>query len=102
MTAKSPLAEYNVGPKSHNDINQNLNTEIGDSGIEHLESLPWLKRLDLMSSRVSDACIPRLRRFSSLRHLRIYQTRISENGYLEIAEALPDCHIWFYRSNDLG
>ena len=79
-----------------------LNTEIGDLGIEHLESLPWLKRLDLMSSMVSDACIRRLKRFSSLRYLRIYQTRISENGYLEIAEALPDCHIWFYRSNDLG
>jgi len=79
-----------------------LNTEIGDLGIEQLESLPCLKRLDLMNTRVSDASVPTLKRFTSLKYLRIYESRISESGYVEIAKALPDCQIWFYRSNDLG
>jgi len=79
-----------------------LNTEIGDPGIKYLEILPRLKHLDLMSTMVSDDCIPTLKKLSSLIYLRIYQTRISETGHLEIAEALPNCDIWFYRSNDLG
>jgi hypothetical protein len=28
-------------------------------------------------------------------------SQVSENGYTELGRALPDCQIWYYRSNDL-
>jgi hypothetical protein len=78
-----------------------LNDGVGDNGMVQLGGFGSLQRLDLMSTRVSDASIKLLSRLTGLRSLRVYQTQISEIGYEELSRALPDCQIWYYRSNDL-
>jgi Leucine-rich repeat (LRR) protein len=74
---------------------------ITDLGLWHLQKLPALNHLDLMNTAVTDEGIEILRKMTGLNYLRIYGTKISDSGYQALKRALPNCEIWFYKSNDL-
>jgi hypothetical protein len=67
-------------------------TDITDSGITHLASLP-LWRLCLSETRISDTSVPDLCRLSNLRELNIAFTQISQAGVCRLRNRLLNCAI---------
>ena len=74
---------------------------MGDKELEELGSLTNLRDLSLDSTGVTDASAVRLGRFEQLRKLNLYHTFVTERGYRQVREALPNCEIIFdARSSD--
>ena len=67
---------------------ENLNlqdTKITDEGLAWLERLPRLKHLRLKeNTQLTNACVPRLLRLSSLVDLGIHETSIDQHGLNEL------------------
>ncbi|HQU82873.1 MAG TPA: hypothetical protein PKY59_07100 [Pyrinomonadaceae bacterium] len=73
-------------------------TEINGSCFPQLTKLN-LKQLDIGWTNVGDDSIQFLKQMKSLKYLRIIDTKITESGFLELEENLPDCRIYFHKSN---
>jgi len=68
-------------------------TLVGDDGLEYLASLP-LRTLDLSSTRVSDACIPRLLDIESLEEVYLLGTGISARALEDLKRSRPTLKVW--------
>ncbi len=68
-------------------------TEIGDAGLEHLESLKELEYLNLYQTKVSDAGIERLAKIKSLKKLYVWKSAITEEGIEKLSKLLPDAQV---------
>jgi len=78
-----------------------LGTKITDGAMIHLKRIKGLTHIDLMDTSISDSSVGYLKAMTDLRYLRIHKTNISESGYAELKTSLPECGIWYHRSNDL-
>lgn len=74
--------------------------DINDEGLSHLTKLN-LMQLDIGWTNVSDDSVTILKQMNNLKYLRIFDTKITESGFFELKKALPDCLIWFHKSNNL-
>ena len=52
-----------------------------------------IKKLDLSKSEITDKGLAHLKKLRSLEELEIDGTGVSEAGYQELTQSLPDCRI---------
>jgi Leucine-rich repeat (LRR) protein len=64
-----------------------------NDALEDIDILPNLRILDLISSGITDACLPHLEHLSQLESLHLHETKLTEQGILKIQKALPNCKI---------
>jgi hypothetical protein len=76
------------------------NRLITDFALEHLAKLPSLERLEVRQTQLTDAAVGRLAQITRLKHLDIRDARITETGYKQLKEALPNCQIHWERPAD--
>ena len=69
------------------------NTQVTDAGLSNLGDLKQLMTLDLTRTAISDASVKRLAQFKKLSYLGIRSTKITAQGFAELREQLPSCHI---------
>ena len=78
-----------------------LNDNVTERGLTDLQTRASLEHLDVMNTPLTDSAVEIIETMTGLKHLRIFGTQISERGYGVLRAALPECRIWFHRSNDL-
>jgi hypothetical protein len=66
---------------------------ISDKDLVLLEHFDDLRQLDLGGRPLTDECLKHIRQLSTLERLNIRGTQISEAGYRQLLEALPNCRI---------
>ncbi len=65
----------------------------GDQDLEVVAKLSRLEDLDLTGAPVTDAGLIHLENLSSLRHVRLFQTRVTDAGVKRLQRALPKAAI---------
>lgn len=66
---------------------------VTDTSVEAVGALPHLKILGLANSKISDGCIPTLKKAKGLTELDIRSTKITAKGAAELQKALPRCNV---------
>jgi F-box and leucine-rich repeat protein 14 len=67
--------------------------DIPDDELKLLSSLKYLKELGIMSHQVTDDAIEYLLPLITLDKLYLFETQISENGFVRLRSGLPNCEI---------
>ncbi len=70
-----------------------LRGELTDATLEPLQGLPNLQDMGIRSEALTDKAIPYLARLKSLRALRLYNTKLTAEGFKALRKALPRCKI---------
>ena len=70
-------------------------TNVTDESSAILARLTSLTGLALDSTALTDASINSLARLTKLKFLSICDTNITDTGFGRLAEALPDCDLWY-------
>ena len=73
----------NAGPRS---------MPITDAGLTHVGRMSKLKHLAIQGP-ISDAGSRSLHGLVNLEKIALWDSRVTERGYVALCEALPDCHI---------
>lgn len=68
-------------------------TKATDRGMNVFASMPFLKRLLLLDSRVTGSGMMELTSSQSLRYVGIGETQASEEEVAKLAAALPNCEV---------
>jgi Leucine-rich repeat (LRR) protein len=74
-------------------------TQVGDAGVAKLAGLTKLVNLELDSVDLTDAGVSHLTGLRSLRQLDLYHTLISEKGFQQLKNALPNCQMHYERDS---
>jgi hypothetical protein len=69
---------------------------VTDQGVAHLRGLTRLQSLKLDESQVSDASLVHLNGFTSLKKLFLNHTKLTDVGFEELEQALPNTRIYGY------
>ncbi len=69
-------------------------TQITDSGLEHLKGLTSLQELQLDSTKVTDTGLEHLKSLKSLHYLHLDSTNVTDEGVKKLQKALPNCEIF--------
>jgi hypothetical protein len=56
--------------------------------------LTELKELSLVNTQISDAGLVHLKELKKLEMLKVYDTRVTQQGMNELHAALPQCVVW--------
>jgi len=64
-----------------------------DVGVVPLQQMPWLQRVSLGQTGITDESIPVLVSLKELHVLHVTGTRLTENGVARLRRALPNCRI---------
>jgi hypothetical protein len=73
-----------------------LGTRVSENGLRYLRTLDRLEHLDLMKTQVGDGAALELGSMPGLKSVRVYQTGMTEAGYLTLRQAMPACEIRFH------
>ena len=57
------------------------------------------KKKYVLATDIDDDSIEYLKQMKNLKHLRIFETKISEEGFRNLKKFLPDCHISYNHSH---
>jgi hypothetical protein len=83
-----------VGMLSRLEELDQSDTDVGDSGLVHLQGLANLHCLDLSHTNITDAGLLRLKSLTALEFLGLFGTKRTTAGVDDLAKALPGCAIW--------
>jgi hypothetical protein len=72
---------------------------VGDAGIASLKALTKLTELLLDTVELTDAGLAHIIAFSNLRQLDLYHTLVTDKGFQQLKQALPDCVIHYSRDS---
>ena len=68
-------------------------TQVTGVGLEHLERLMKLQKLDLQGAQVTDAGLEHLKGLTQLRRLYLPACSITDEAAMKLQQALPNCEI---------
>jgi len=66
-------------------------TKITKSSLHFIAELPNLKKLCVTGNNLDNSSIGILKTFTKLKYLNIWETNITQSGFNELSNALPDC-----------
>ena len=68
-------------------------TGVTDAGLEYLEAIPTLERLDLAGTKITDRGLVHLKRLPRTGWLSVDGTGVTTDGMNDFRQALPNCEL---------
>lgn len=90
------ITDIGIRSLSHLDALEYLylgDAQISDEGLKHLVNSSTLRILQLDNVPVTDGAVRSFKMLNQLRYLKLQGTSVSQDGALQVREALPDCKV---------